>query len=56
MWMRGLLKAAGVWLRIPAVILITGIYAVLKAIGILKKKKCAQQACLKTGEKQRDRC
>ena len=39
MWMLGVLKEAGAWLLIPAVMLITGIYAVLKAIGILKKKK-----------------
>lgn len=36
---RGMLKEAGAWLLVPAVMLITGIYAVLKAIGILKKKK-----------------
>lgn len=39
MKMLGVLKEAGAWLLIPAVMLITGIYAVLKAIGILKKKK-----------------
>lgn len=39
MWMLGVLKKAGAWLLIPAVMLITGIYAVLKATGILKKKK-----------------
>ena len=39
MRMLGVLKEAGAWLLIPAVMLITGIYAVLKAIGILKKKK-----------------
>ena len=39
MKMLGVLKDAGAWLLIPAVMLITGIYAVLKAIGILKKKK-----------------
>ena len=39
MWMLGVLKKAGAWLIIPAVMLITGIYAVLKATGILKKKK-----------------
>ena len=39
MWMLGALKKAGAWLLIPAVMLITGIYAVLKATGILKKKK-----------------
>ena len=39
MWMLGVLKEAGAWLLIPAVMLITGIYAVLKATGILKKKK-----------------
>lgn len=39
MWMLGVLKEAGAWLLIPAVMLITGIYAVLKAIGVLKKKK-----------------
>lgn len=39
MWMLGVLKKAGEWLLIPAVMLITGIYAVLKATGILKKKK-----------------
>ena len=39
MRMLGVLKEARAWLLIPAVMLITGIYAVLKAIGILKKKK-----------------
>ena len=39
MWMLGVLKKAGAWLLIPAVMLITGLYAVLKATGILKKKK-----------------
>ena len=39
MRMLGVLKEAGAWLLVPAVMLITGIYAVLKAIGILKKKK-----------------
>lgn len=39
MKMLGVLKDAGAWLLVPAVMLITGIYAVLKAIGILKKKK-----------------
>ena len=39
MWMLGVLKEAGALLLIPAVMIITGIYAVLKEIGILKKKK-----------------
>ena len=39
MWMLGVLKEAGAWLLIPAVMLITGIYAVLKAVGVLKTKK-----------------
>lgn len=39
MWMLGVLKEAGAWLLIPAVMLITGIYAVLKATDMLKKKK-----------------
>ena len=39
MKMLGVLKDVGAWLLVPAVMLITGIYAVLKAIGILKKKK-----------------
>ena len=39
MKMLGVLKDAGAWLLIPAVMLITGIYAVLKAVGVLKTKK-----------------
>ncbi len=39
MWMLGVLKEAGVWLLVPAVMLIAGIYAVLKAAGMLKTKK-----------------
>ena len=39
MRMLGVLKEAGAWLLIPAVMLITGIYAVLKAVGVLKTKK-----------------
>lgn len=39
MWMLGVLKEAGAWLLIPAVMLITGIYAVLKATDMFKKKK-----------------
>ena len=39
MWMLGVLKKAGAWLLVPTTMLIAGIYAVLKAIGILKKKK-----------------
>lgn len=39
MWMLGVLKEAGVWLLVPAVMLITGIHTVLKATGVLKTKK-----------------
>ena len=39
MWMLGVLKDAGAWLLIPAVMLVAGIYTVLKAAGVLKTKK-----------------
>lgn len=39
MKMLGVLKDAGAWLLVPAAMLIAGIYAVLKAVGVLKTKK-----------------
>ena len=39
MWMLGVLNEAGAWLLIPAVMLIAGIFSVLKAVGVLKTKK-----------------
>lgn len=39
MWMLGVLKEAGAWLFIPAAMLIAGIYTILAAAGVIKKKK-----------------
>ena len=39
MWMLGVLNEAGAWLLVPAAMLITGIFSVLKAVGVLKTKK-----------------
>ena len=39
MWMLGVLNEAGAWLLIPAVMLIAGIYTILAAAGVIKKKK-----------------
>lgn len=36
---RGMLKEAGAWLLVPAAMLIAGIFSVLKAVGVIKKKK-----------------
>ena len=39
MWMLGVLKEAGAWLLVPAAMLIAGIYTILAAAGVIKKKK-----------------
>lgn len=39
MWMLGVLKDAGAWLLVPAAMLIAGIYTILAAAGVIKKKK-----------------
>lgn len=36
---RGMLKEAGAWLLVPAAMLIAGIYTILAAAGVIKKKK-----------------
>lgn len=39
MKMLGVLKDAGAWLLVPAAMLIAGIYTILAAAGVIKKKK-----------------
>lgn len=39
MWMLGVLKEAGAWLLVPAAMLVAGIYTILAAAGVIKKKK-----------------
>lgn len=39
MKMLGVLKDAGAWLLVPAAMLVAGIYTILAAAGVIKKKK-----------------
>ena len=39
MWMLGVLKEAGAWLLVPAAMLVAGIYTILAAAVVIKKKK-----------------
>ncbi|MCI7138982.1 MAG: hypothetical protein MR987_06160 [Oscillospiraceae bacterium] len=39
MRMLGVLKEAGAWLLVPAAMLVAGIYTILAAAGVIKKKK-----------------